>query len=94
MAKRTPRAETPEISTDNQIVMYLHCGLCIEDYKREAALMGSASPAQMARLNVGWTPRGIQVWCAKHDCNVVNVDFEGARHPAVTMRARGENERH
>jgi hypothetical protein len=29
------------------------------------------------KLDVGFTNTGIQVWCRRHDANVVHVDFEG-----------------
>lgn len=87
MAKRTRRAEMPEISTDNQIVMYLHCAQCVVDYDKESHYR-PVRPAHEARLNVGWTPRGMQVWCARHNCNVLNVDYEGMKHPAVTARQK------
>lgn len=33
-------------------------------------------------LQHGWTPIGFQVWCTRHNANVVHVDFEGVKHPA------------
>jgi hypothetical protein len=33
-------------------------------------------------LDVGFTGRGFQVWCRRHDQNVVHIDFEGARPKA------------
>jgi len=33
------------------------------------------SPAQWARLSVGVTPGGIQVWCERHDAEVLRIDF-------------------
>ena len=72
------------ITNENQIGAYLHCGLCLHE-----VLDGKApgeSPATHARLAFGWTPAGLQVWCERHGCNVINIDFEGAKHPAVTTR--------
>lgn len=31
------------------------------------------------QVQVGLTPYGLQVWCARHQCNVFHVDFRGAR---------------
>ncbi len=42
------------------------------------------APMDYARLDVGWTPCGIQVWCRRHEANVLSIDFEGVRHPATT----------
>ena len=62
-------------SSENQIKTYLHCALCV----KEGNLSSLAT-------TVGWTDDGLQVWCEKHECNIVNIDFEGAQHPANTGR--------
>lgn len=79
-------AEKPPLSNDNQIAMYLHCVLCVHEWVHEWSLGGTVSPAEAARLAVGWTPRGLQVWCERHKVNVCNIDFEGHRHPADSTR--------
>ena len=38
----------------------------------------SRSLQDHVRVDVGFTDRGIQVWCRRHDLNVVHVDFDGA----------------
>ena len=53
----------------NNIVGFMHCGQCMAD-------PGSA-------LDVGWTKEGIQVWCRRCDINVMHMDFQGRKHPAV-----------
>lgn len=45
-----------------------------------------ASPSKYARISVGFTELGIQVWCVRHDVNVIHIDFEGRRHPANQSR--------
>ena len=60
----------------NHISMYLHCGLCADKMPPDAA------PRDWARLNVGWTPWGLQVWCTRCNANVMHMDFDGARHRA------------
>ena len=70
-----------DIGNTNEIVSYFHCGFCI-DQKPDGV-----SPRDWTQLEVGWTPQGLQVWCKRHECNVMHVDFEGHRHPANT-RAR------
>jgi len=77
-------SDKPPISTDNQISTYVHCAMCVTDIQEGRAPYDS--PLTYSRYSVGWTPRGLQVWCNRHDCNVCNVDFEGAQHPAVTAR--------
>lgn len=78
--------EKPELDNSNQITAYLHCGLCLVEYKdpenNEEAR--NASPAEFSRTQAGWTPRGLQIWCWRHNVNVTNIDFEGQQHPADT----------
>ena len=69
-----------EITADNQIEMFLHCGKCLLEWK----LTSGVSPKDFARIEVGWTPFGIQAWCHRHEANIMNVDFEGMKHKAIT----------
>lgn len=48
----------------NEIKMYLHCAKCLHE------LPAGVSPADYAKVNVGITNDGIQIWCIRHDCNV------------------------
>lgn len=71
-----------KLSNKNKIVAYLHCGLCLKEYLDSAYLKKSKSPAEYARTQAGWTKEGIQIWCNRHNCNIMHIDFEGQRHPA------------
>lgn len=57
----------------NQIVAYFHCAKCM------AELPEDTSPRDYAQLEVGWTEKGLQVWCQRHETNVVNLDFLGQK---------------
>lgn len=76
--ERTKRLETqpPAISADCEIQSYLHCGLCIQE------LPHGVSPKHWSRTQAGWTEQGLQIWCNRHDCNVLHIDFQGQKHPA------------
>ena len=63
-----------------QIGAYIHCALCLEERP------DGTTPREWAQLEVGWTKRGFQVWCRRHEANVLHVDFEGQTHPANTTR--------
>lgn len=65
-----------DIPATNEIAMYCHCGMCI------AELPSGESPQSYAQLEVGWTKLGLQVWCKRHDVNVMHVDFQKIKHPA------------
>ena len=82
MSERKPPANTQEI------FQFLHCGRCGAEFreKSDPSTVGQ-SMATWARLAVGWTPIGLQVWCERHQSNVIHIDFEGRTHPAnITAR--------
>ena len=60
-------------ATDNRISTFLHCKQCVEEIPEGIA------PRDWARLEIGWTPKGLQVWCTRHECNVVALDFLGQK---------------
>ena len=68
--------EAEMISNEHRIESYLHCGKCVDE------IPGDISPRDWAQLEVGWTVEGIQIWCRRHECNVMHMDFEGHQHPA------------
>jgi hypothetical protein len=49
------------LSTELQIKMYLHCKQCF------------AENAHPQMLEVGFTEPGIQVWCKRHQVNVMHM---------------------
>jgi len=60
----------------NQIEAYLHCLQCLEE------IPPGVSPREYQRIQAGWTVQGIQVWCVRHEMNIIHMDFEGQKHPA------------
>ncbi|MEE4299787.1 MAG: hypothetical protein V2J24_10120 [Pseudomonadales bacterium] len=56
------------------------CAKCADDVAAGRAV--EASIAEHQRLEVGFTEFGIQVWCRRHDANIVHVDFGGQRFRA------------
>ena len=69
-----------EITANNQIEMFLHRGKCLEEWK----MTSGVSPREFAKIEFGWTPSGIQAWCFRHNVNIINIDFEGMKHKAIT----------
>lgn len=73
-----------DIPNTNEITTFLHCSRCFD------ALQGGAapdlSPREFTEFEVGFTELGLQIWCRRHDCNVVHIDFEGCQHPANETR--------
>lgn len=64
------------IPATESIGAYMHCSKCFPDRPDGIA------PRDWAKLSVGWTELGFQVWCNRCNVNVVHVDFEGCKHPA------------
>jgi len=71
----TKRDDRPPPGNEREIHTFFHCALCVAG--------GNGSD-----IEAGFTPLGIQVWCRRHDANMVHVDFEGMTHPANTTRKR------
>lgn len=51
---------------ENGIQMYFHCKNCLEANRRQ-------------QLAVGWTIKGVQVWCETCETNVTALDFRGMK---------------
>lgn len=63
-----------------QIGLFIQCGECMKE------VPDGLSPQEYAYVSVGWTELGLQVWCNRHNCNILNIDFEGQKHPADISR--------
>ncbi len=57
----------------NEILSYWHCKKCCAE----------KSPQ---RMSVGWTPKGIQVWCETHNENVQHIDLLGQQVAVVNVK--------
>lgn len=55
----------------NAIRLFFHCGKCIDEKPDDV------TPRDWARIEVGWTDRGIQVWCKRHEVQIMHVDSRG-----------------
>ena len=61
----------------NHITQHVVCAKCEEEYL--GGLTDSSSLKNYTKLDIGFTNIGIQVWCRRHNANVVHVDFEGQK---------------
>ena len=57
----------------NEIVGYWHCKKCCEEDLPQS-------------ISVGWTAKGIQVWCVTHDENVQHIDLLGQQVGIVDVK--------
>ena len=65
---------------------YLHCQLCVEEWMANPEIKSKQSPQQYSRIQAGWTKEGLQVWCFRHNANVIHIDFEGQQYHADMTR--------
>lgn len=80
MLKSVPKSDLPNTF---QIKHVLECKRCVDTCPQ-----GTLLPDYM-RVTIGLTPYGLQVWCVRHQANVIHVDFRGQRLPANASTARG-----
>lgn len=65
------------LSREKVIVQYIHCAKCVKEIPE------GVSPKDFQSVEVGFTVEGLQVWCKRHQINIVHIDFEKTKHPAV-----------
>mgnify|MGYP001229352176 FL=1 len=64
----------------NGIEQNIICSKCETEF-----LLGSTDSRSLqdySRLDIGFTGIGVQVWCRRHDVNVVHIDFAGQKPTA------------
>ena len=59
----------------NNIKEPVVCSKCFEEMSK--GYSDAASLQDYALLDVGFTDQGLQVWCRRHELNVVHIDFDG-----------------
>ena len=57
----------------NEIEMFFHCKKCLEE------LPPDTSPREWVRIEAGWSKRGLQIWCVRHEMNIIHVDLMGQK---------------
>ena len=68
----------------NHIKEPIVCAACMEEFAQGRS--DAASLAEFMRMDIGFTDRGLQVWCRRHDRNIVEINFEG-QMPEADFRA-------
>jgi len=57
----------------NEIEAFIHCGQCLD------SLPVGQSPQDYSRLELGYTKKGVQVWCIRHNRNVIHLDLSAMK---------------
>lgn len=68
--------------------MVFNCRMCQEEYL-DGKYGRNKSMEEMARIVVGRTKTGIQVWCVRHDMNIADIDLP-PDNPLMTMPMKCE----
>jgi len=63
----------PEDHPEYQRQSIFNCAACVP------RVPDGISPREYMHLEVGWTSRGLQVWCKRCERNVLHLDFEGRK---------------
>ena len=58
---------------ENKIHAFFHCKKCLKELPKDQ------SPREYAQIEVGWTEKGFQVWCKRHESNIAALDFMGQK---------------
>lgn len=61
----------------NNITAFMHCKKCLD------TLPKGLSPRKWARIEVGQTRKGLQIWCVRHEMNITELDFHGFKAEAI-----------
>ena len=78
-AKPTLPVEALSLNIDS----YVACTKCAEEL---AYIEPKISLQDYAAIDVGFTNWGLQVWCRRHQVNIVHLDFGGQQLPADFRR--------
>lgn len=68
----------------NHIKEPIVCAACMDEFAQGHS--DAASLAAFMRMDIGFTDRGLQVWCRRHDRNIVEINFDG-QMPEADFRA-------
>lgn len=71
-----PKPKEPA-PTPNEIQTFFHCRSCVN------MRPDNLSPREWVAIEVGWTVKGLQVWCVRCEKNIVSLDFLGQKVGAV-----------
>lgn len=55
---------------ENSIQAFLHCRRCLEEMPQ------GTSPREWACIEAGLTPKGVQIWCKRHEINIAHIQTE------------------
>ena len=73
----------------NQIDEIIVCTKCSNEFN--AGRTDAKSLLDYSKIDVGFTERGIQLWCQRHQINICHINFNGQK-PEVDFRCLEKKE--
>ena len=75
------------VTVINKIGSFVHCAKCLAEKPK------NVSPKEWSRTQFGWTDKGFQIWCNRHDINVQAFDLQGNKviYDTTGMPIKKEN---
>ena len=67
----------------NQIDEIIVCTKCSNEFN--AGKTDAKSLQDYSKIDVGFTSRGLQIWCQRHEQNICHLDFKGEQ-PEIDFR--------
>jgi len=64
-------SETLRTAPQQEADEFFRCTKCMKE------LPLNVSPRDYSHIEVGFSSRGFQVWCIRHDVSVIHIDFHG-----------------
>ena len=64
----------------NQIKEPIVCVKCSDELAQ--GLTDAKSIQDYSRIDVGFTNRGLQIWCQRHQLNICHINFDGSEPEA------------
>ncbi len=69
----------------NEIKLFWHCAKCLLEKPQHK------SPREFSDIEAGWTIKGFQVWCKRHDINIANFDLLEHKVAFITTEEQDED---
>lgn len=65
----------------NKIELYFHCKKCFKEKPRDKSMN------QYSRTQTGRTPNGIQVWCSRHEEEIISFVYDWSKDTTLPQGA-------
>lgn len=66
----------PNTNVPRRIGAFFHCARCFDEWKAKVEGTENLSPADYQQIEAGWTEDGVQVWCKRHNINVIDITVQ------------------